>query len=66
LLGSFDWYNQDHHQLGIGLLTPNQVHHGQADEIHAARQERLDQAFRTRPSRFFNKPPERPTEPSAV
>src|SRR5271155_2196531 len=22
----FDWYNQDHHHFGIGLMTPNQVH----------------------------------------
>ena len=24
----FDWYNRDHHHLGIGLMTPNQVHYG--------------------------------------
>jgi len=29
----FDWYNRDHHHLGIGLMTPNQVHYGQADEV---------------------------------
>jgi putative transposase len=22
----FDWYNQDHHHAGIGLMTPDQVH----------------------------------------
>jgi len=26
----FDWYNQDHHHAGIGLMTPDQVHYGQA------------------------------------
>ncbi|MDB5394853.1 MAG: integrase [Rhodospirillales bacterium] len=22
----FDWYNQDHHHAGLGLMTPDQVH----------------------------------------
>ena len=34
----FDWYNHDHHHAGIGLMTPDQVHYGQADAVHAARQ----------------------------
>ena len=29
----FKWYNDDHHHLGIGLMTPNQVHYGQADDV---------------------------------
>ena len=41
----FDWYNQDHHHAGIGLMTPDQVHYGQADEVYAARQKILDVAF---------------------
>jgi putative transposase len=32
----FTWYNQDHHHAGIGLMTPDQVHYGQADDVHAA------------------------------
>ncbi len=62
----FDWYNQDHHHLGIGLMTPNQVHYGQADEVHAARQAILDQAFRANPNRFVNKAPQPPQKPTAV
>ena len=27
----FDWYNQEHHHAGIGLMTPDQVHYGQTD-----------------------------------
>ena len=27
---AFHWYNQDHHHVGIGLMTPDQVHYGQA------------------------------------
>ena len=58
--------NQDHHHLGIGLMTPDQVHYGQADAVHAARQKTLDQAFQTNPNRFVNKPPVPPTKPTAV
>jgi putative transposase len=62
----FDWYNRDHHHLGIGLMTPDQVHYGQADEVHAARQTILDQAFQANPDRFVNKKPEPPQKPTAV
>jgi putative transposase len=61
----FDWYNQQHHHAGIGLMTPDQVHYGQADAIYAARRETLDQAFQDNPQRFVNKaplPPDKPTE----
>jgi putative transposase len=61
----FDWYNQQHHHTGIGLMTPDQVHYGQANAVYAARQETLDQAFRDNPERFVNKapmPPDKPTE----
>ena len=62
----FQWYNADHHHLGIGLMTPNQVHYGQADEIYAQRQKTLDQAFRVNPNRFVNKTPNPPQKPTAV
>ena len=29
----FNWYNQDHHHAGIGLMTPDQVHFGQTDAV---------------------------------
>jgi putative transposase len=49
--GFFDWHNQDHHYAGIGLMTPDQVHYGQVDRVHAARQNharwRLQQKPRT-------------------
>jgi putative transposase len=62
----FDWYNQHHRHLGIGLMTPDQVHYGQANEVHAARQTTLDNAFRANPNRFVNKAPQPPTKPTAV
>jgi putative transposase len=62
----FDWYNQDHHHAGIGLMTPDQVHYGQADEVYAARQKILDVAFQSNPERFVRKPPEPPLKPTAA
>jgi putative transposase len=62
----FAWYNQDHHHAGLGLMTPDQVHYGQADDIHAARQRTLDHAFSNNPERFVTKPPEPPPKPTAV
>lgn len=62
----FIWYNQDHHHAGIGLMTPDQVHYGQADAVHAARQETLNRAFRINPERFVRKMPEPPAKPIEV
>ena len=62
----FDWFNKDHHHAGIGLMTPNQVHYGQADAVHAARQEILDRAFAAHPERFVAKPPRPPRKPTAA
>jgi len=62
----FDWYNQDHHHSGIGLMTPDQVHYGQIDAVHAARQVTLDQAFRENPGRFVKKAPIPPAKPTAA
>jgi putative transposase len=62
----FDWYNQDHHHAGIGLMTPDQVHYGQIDAVHAARQITLDQAFRENPARFVKRPPVPPARPTAT
>jgi putative transposase len=62
----FDWYHQDHHHAGLGLMTPDQVHYGQVDAVHAARQEILDRAFRANPERFVRKPPQPPAKPTAT
>jgi putative transposase len=62
----FDWYNQDHHHSGIGLMTPDQVHYGQTDAVHAARQLTLNQAFRENPGRFVKKLPAPPAKPIAA
>jgi len=62
----FAWYNQDHHHAGIGLMTPDQIHFGQAETVYAARQAILDVAFLTTPERFVCKPPKPPQIPTAV
>ncbi len=62
----FDWYNQHHHHAGIGMMTPDQVHYGQIDAVHAARQVTLDQAFSQYPARFVKRPPVPPAKPTAT
>jgi putative transposase len=62
----FAWYNEDHHHAGIGLMTPNQIHFGQADALYAARQVTLDMAFLTNPERFVRQPPKPPEVPTTV
>ncbi len=62
----FDWYNKDHHHAGIGLMTPDQVHYGQTDAVHAARQYTLDRAYLENPQRFVNKPPMPPNKPTTA
>ena len=51
---------------GIGLMTPDQVHYGQANAVHAARQQTLELAFQANPERFVNKPPTPPDKPTAA
>jgi transposase InsO family protein len=62
----FNWYNQEHHHAGIGMMTPDQVHYGQVDTIHAARQNTLDSAFNRNPERFVRKEPAPPAKPIAA
>jgi hypothetical protein len=48
------------------LITPDQVHYGQTDAVHAARQATLALAFRKTPERFVNKAPKPPDKPTAA
>ena len=57
---------EDHHHGGIGLMTPDQIHFGQADTVHAARQIALDAAFLSTPERFVRKRPKPPQIPKDV
>lgn len=62
----FTWYNAAHHHSALGLMTPNQIHYGQADSIIAARQAVLEDAFAAHPERFVAGPPIPPAKPVAV
>jgi putative transposase len=62
----FDWYNTQHRHSGIGLLTPEMVQRGRAEEVRAARQVILADAYAAHPERFVRKLPEPPPLPTAV
>ena len=62
----FRWYNAEHHHTGIGLLTPETVHCGRAEEVIEQRRLVLDAAYRKHPERFFNGRPEAQDPPSAA
>lgn len=58
----FTWYNTEHHHTGIELLTPKQVHYGQAETILAARNRLLADThegnlrFKGKKPKFFKLP----------
>lgn len=74
----FQYYNYDHRHSGLAYLTPDQVHHGQSQQVVSQRNQTLAAAFALHPERFpkglptahmppgkvwINKPPE--TGPNA-
>jgi len=61
----FPWYNCEHHHVGLGLLTPHDVHYGLAASRHAERALVLAAAQARHPERFPRgtpRPPPLPTE----
>jgi putative transposase len=62
----FDWYNHQHRHSGIGLLTPATVHHGHAEQTHAARRAVLLAAYAATPKRFIRRPPRPPALPTSA
>jgi putative transposase len=48
----FPWYNDEHHHVALGMLTPTDVHHGLVDQRVGERQAVLDRAFAAHPERF--------------
>lgn len=62
--GFFRWYNAEHRHSGIGLLPPEVVHYGQAQDAYDARSQVLATAYAAHPERFVRqapRPPELPT-----
>jgi putative transposase len=62
----FAWYNDKRYHTGIALLTPAQVHYGEAEAVLARRQATLDAAFAAHPERFGNRRPQAPMLPKTV
>jgi putative transposase len=62
----FDWYNNEHHHAGLGLLTPHDVHYGLAAARVAERAAVLEAAYRAHPERFPQGQPTPPRLPTAV
>ena len=62
----FSWYNFQHHHTGLALMTPAQVHYGQAPLVQDARQQTLLNAYATHPERFVRGRPTPPALPDAV
>ena len=47
-------------------MTPAAVHHGHAEQLHAARARVLDAAYAAHPERFVRRPPRPPALPTAA
>ncbi len=64
--GFFPWYNKEHRHSGIGLLTPETMHYGLAQDVRKAREEVLRIAYDAHPERFVRKIPVPPAIPEAA
>ena len=62
----FPWYNTEHRHGGIAMLTPDDVHHGRAEQVIAQRQRVLDAAWAAHPERFVRGRPKPRPLPEAV
>jgi hypothetical protein len=62
----FPWYNHEHHHSGLCLLTPAQVHAGQAEAVLAERHRVLLAAYEAHPERFVRGAPQLKALPKEV
>ena len=62
----FRWYNAEHRHGGISMLTPEQVHFGNADQVIAGREAVLREAWAAHPDRFVSGEPKPKPLPEAV
>ena len=62
----FRWYNAEHRHGGISMLTPEQVHFGNADQVIAGRKSVLREAWAAHPDRFVSGEPKPKPLPEAV
>jgi putative transposase len=66
LRGFFSWYNCRHKHSGIGYVTPENLHTGEAHNIREERCRTLEQAFLKHPERFVKGLPQPPKIPEAA
>lgn len=62
----FEWYNCQHRHSGIGSITPESLHTGEADKIREKRCQVLEQAYLKHPERFVKGQPQPPEIPEAA
>jgi putative transposase len=62
----FPWYNTAHRHTGIGLLTPEILHYGLAEDVRMARAAVLTAAYEAHPERFVRMMPIPPVVPEAA
>ena len=57
----FSWYNKEHRHSGLGMLTPEMVHYGRAEEVIQQRNLVLTDAYSKHPERFVRHAPVHPS-----
>ena len=62
----FPWYNTGHRHGGIAMLTPDDVHHGRAQNLLEQRERTLQTAWTKHPERFVQGVPKPGALPQAV
>jgi putative transposase len=62
----FAWYNGEHYHSGLGLQTPDDVHHGRAQRVVDERAAVLAAAHAAHPERFVRGVPRPAALPTAV
>ena len=62
----FEWYNGQHRHSGIGFITPESLHTGEAYKIREKRCQILEQAYLKHPERFVKGLPQPPKIPAAA
>jgi putative transposase len=53
----FDWYNNEHRHINLGLLTPAVVYGGKKEDVLEARKKTLQMAYERNPERFNKQGP---------
>lgn len=62
----FPWYNQEHHHVALGLMTPHDIHYGLAQEKWNRRAAALAAKYAAHPERFPRGLPTPPPLPVAA